>query len=93
MSGYISDQPLVSKFTNPGNRVLTVSINNVPIENALIDLGEAINILSMTTLRVLQLHNVLTPTPTILELADKSMVKPMVRPRFDFENQLRNVCN
>ena len=54
-----------------------MSTNNVSIENSLIDLGEAINIMSMTTLWALQLHNVLRPTPTILELADKSTVKPV----------------
>ena len=77
MYDYITDQPLVPKFANPGIYVLTVSINNVPIENSLIYLGETINIMSMTTLWVLQLHNMLRPTPTILELVDKSMVKPV----------------
>ena len=77
MSDCISDQPLVPKFANPGNHFLIVFINNIPIENYLIDLGAAIYIMSMGTLRVLQLHIDLIPTPTILELADKSMVKPV----------------
>ena len=51
LSDYISDQPLLPKFANPGNPILTVSINNIiSIENALIDLPSAINIMSISTL-------------------------------------------
>ena len=77
MYDYISDQPLLPKFPNPRNPILTVFINNVSIGNALIDLGVAINIMSMTTLQALPLHNRLRPTPTILKIAAKRNVKPM----------------
>ena len=39
LSDYISDQPLLLKFANPGNPILTVSINNISIGHAFIDLG------------------------------------------------------
>ena len=77
LSDYISDQPLLTKFTNLGKPILTVSINDVSIGNGLIDLGETIKIMSMSTLQVLQLNNKLKPTPTFLELANKSAVKPV----------------
>ena len=38
-------------------------------------MGTTINVMSMTTLQKLQLYNLLRPTPTILELADRSTVK------------------
>ena len=47
---HISDQPLLPKFANPENIILTVSINNVSIGNELIDLGGTINIMSMSNL-------------------------------------------
>ena len=36
-----------------------------------------INMMPMSTLHVLQLNNMLRPTPTVLELANKSTVKPV----------------
>ena len=74
-SDYISYHPLLPKFANPENPVVTICINDIPIGNTLINLGEAINVMSMTTMKKLQLYNLLRPTPTILELADRSTVK------------------
>jgi hypothetical protein len=55
LSEYISEQPRVTKYANPGNPVVTITINKVPIGNTLIDLGEAINVMTVTTLEELQL--------------------------------------
>jgi len=77
LSNYISDYSLPPKFANPGNPVVTICINEIPIGNTLVDLGAAINVMSMTTMQRLQLYNLLRPTPTILELADRSTVKPV----------------
>ena len=77
LSNYISYHPLLPKFANRGNPILIASINNVSIGNSLIDLGSTINMMSMTTLQVLQLNNMLRPTPKVLELANKSIVKPV----------------
>jgi hypothetical protein len=71
---YISEQPKVTKYANPGNPVVIITINTVPIVNTLIDLGETINVMIVTTLEELQLKPLLRPTPTILELADKTKV-------------------
>jgi hypothetical protein len=73
LSEYISEQPKVAKYGNP---VVTITINEVSIGNTLIDLGEAINVMTITTLEELQLKPLLRPTPTILELADKTRVIP-----------------
>ena len=50
LSDYISDHPLLPKFANPGNLVVTICINEIPIGNTLVDLGAAINVMSMTTM-------------------------------------------
>jgi hypothetical protein len=55
---------------------VTITINEVSIGNTLIDLGETINVMTITTLEELQLKPLLRSTPTILELADKTRVIP-----------------
>jgi hypothetical protein len=76
LSEYISDQPKLANYGNPGNPIVTITINEVSIANTLIDLGAAINVMNATTLEQLQLQPFLRPTPTILELADKTRVIP-----------------
>jgi hypothetical protein len=71
---YISKQPKLAKYENPGNPVVTITINEVSVGNTLIDLGETINVMTTTTLKQLQLQPLLRPTPTILELANKTRV-------------------
>jgi hypothetical protein len=72
----MSGKPLVKKYGDPGNPIVTISINDVPIGNTLIDLGAAINIMTVLTMETLQLDT-LRPTPTVLELADRSRIKPV----------------
>jgi hypothetical protein len=76
LSEYISEQPKLAKYGNPGNPIVTITINEVSIGNTLIDLGSAINVMTATTLEQLQFHPLLQPTPTILELSDKTRVIP-----------------
>jgi hypothetical protein len=57
---------------------VTITINEVSIGNTLIDLWAAMNVMTITTLEKLQLKPLLRPTPTILELADKTRVIPEV---------------
>ena len=47
LSNYISDYPLPPKFANPGNPVVTICINEIPIGNTLVDLGAAINVMCL----------------------------------------------
>ena len=65
----------MEKFIDPGVPLATISIDKFSILNTLIDLGVAINVMTMETLRSLNIYNII-PTPTILELADRSKVKP-----------------
>jgi hypothetical protein len=76
LSEYISEQPKVAKYGNPGNLVVTITINEVSIGNTLIYLGATIYVMNVTTLEEVQLKPLLRPTPTILELADKTRVIP-----------------
>lgn len=52
----------ILKYANPGNPVVTISINNTLIGNTLIDLGVAINIMTWHTMEILQLGPLLQPT-------------------------------
>ena len=76
MSEWMTDQSRIAKYTNPRAPVVTIIVNNTTIENTLIDLGSAINMMTTTVLEVLQLGQFLWPTPSILELVDHTMVKP-----------------
>jgi hypothetical protein len=69
----MSEKTMMEKYVDLGNHVVIVFINNYPLDNTLIDLGAYINIMTVPTIEKLQLENLL-PTPTILKLADKSMV-------------------
>lgn len=77
--GILSDL-LLGKETHvtyeyPRNPIVTVQINGRYFANALVDLGEAINILTIETCEVLGII-ALEPTTTLLELSNRSVVKP-----------------
>jgi hypothetical protein len=76
LSNYISETPKIVKYSNPGNPIVSVTINDVSIGNTLVDLGATINIMTNNTVELLQLDQFLRPTPTVLELADKTTIKP-----------------
>ena len=65
----------VEKYTDPGNPVVTVQIGNVLVSNVLIDLGATINVMTKQTMDQIRLSH-LRPTPTVLELVDRSKIKP-----------------
>jgi hypothetical protein len=48
---------VMEKYVDPGNSVVIVSINNVPLYNTLIDLQASINIIIVPTMEKLQLEN------------------------------------
>ena len=62
------------KYANPGNPIVTAYINNIPIPNTLIYQSASINIMTINTMKELQLNN-LRPTQTILELEDRSKLR------------------
>ena len=65
----------MAKYEDLENPTVTVQIGSTQIPNVLVDLGAAINVMTIETVRKLGLTN-LRPTPTILEIADRSTIKP-----------------
>eukprot|EP00253_Pinus_taeda_P034750 PITA_34750 len=65
----------MQKYVDPGSPIVKTTINGVEIPNTLIDLGAAIKIMSRQTMEQLKLPNLLF-TPTLLQLADHSIIKP-----------------
>lgn len=65
----------IQKYVDPGSPIVKTHINGIEIPNTLIDLGETINIVSKQTMEQLKLPNLLY-TPTFLQLADRSVIKP-----------------
>jgi len=65
----------MQKYVDPGSPIVKTHINGIEIPNTLIDLGAAINIMSRQTMEQLKLPNLLF-TPTLLQLADRSVIKP-----------------
>eukprot|EP00253_Pinus_taeda_P020244 PITA_20244 len=65
----------MEKHVYPGIPRVTTIINNIHIPNTLIDLGAAINVMSLETMKTLQLTN-LQHTTIVLELPDGSKVIP-----------------
>jgi hypothetical protein len=64
------------KYGDPGHPTVTVQVGKTIIPRVLVDLGAAINIMTLETLQLLQLQDEVRETPTILELADRSIIKP-----------------
>ena len=46
----MTDQSRIAKYTNPRSPIVTVIVNNTAIENTLIDLGSAINMMTTVVL-------------------------------------------
>ena len=65
----------MEKYVDPGIPRVTTIINNIHIPNTLIDLGAAINVMTLETMKTLQLTN-LQHTTIILELVDRSKLIP-----------------
>jgi hypothetical protein len=64
------------KYGDPGNPTFIVKIGHTSIPHVLIDLGAEINTMPIETTQLLQLRTQVQPTPTILELADHSTIRP-----------------
>ena len=65
----------MEKYVDPGIPKVTTIINNIHIPNTLIDLGTEINVMTLETMKTLQLIN-LQHTTIVLELANRSKVIP-----------------
>eukprot|EP00253_Pinus_taeda_P017978 PITA_17978 len=75
LASLMSTQTTVEKYLDPGIPMVTISMNNLSVPNTLIDLGAAINVMTLETMKDLQLNDIRT-TSTVLELADRSKVVP-----------------
>eukprot|EP00253_Pinus_taeda_P019887 PITA_19887 len=75
LAGLMTNTISIEKYVDPGIPKVTTIINNIQIPNTLIDLGAAINVMTLETMRTLQLTN-LQHTTIVLELADRSKVIP-----------------
>ena len=75
ISELIMGKTLLDTYDDPGNPTVTVQIGKTQIPNVLVYLGATINVMTIETMKKLGLTN-LHPTPTILELADRSTIKP-----------------
>eukprot|EP00253_Pinus_taeda_P032891 PITA_32891 len=64
------------KYGDPGHPIVIVQVGKTFVSKVLVDLGAAINIMTLETSHLLQLKNLIRETPTILELADCSTIKP-----------------
>ena len=73
----ITRRCVLKKYSNTRNTIVTVSINNISIPNTLIDIGSTTNMMTEHTLEKLQLNHLLHPTPIVLELVDRSTIKPI----------------
>ena len=76
LSALMSGKAPPVKYGDPGHPTVTVQIGKTMIPQVLVDLGAAINIMTLETSQLLQLNNTIRDTPTILELADHSTIKP-----------------
>ena len=65
----------IPKYLDPRNPVVKIHINGTEIQNTLIDLGATINIMSRQIMDKLKLPNLIF-TPTLLQLVDRSVIKP-----------------
>ena len=63
------------KYEDPRNLTVTVKIFDHSFSNTLVDLGATINILTTKTYEKLGIK-MLEPKSTLLELADRSVIKP-----------------
>jgi hypothetical protein len=67
---------ILPKYLDRGIPLVNVHINKSLIQNTLIDLGAAINVMTRDTMLRLNLQGFLRDTPIVLQLADRSTIKP-----------------
>eukprot|EP00253_Pinus_taeda_P020867 PITA_20867 len=76
LSALMSGKTPLVKYGDHDHPTVIVHIGKTIISRVLVDLGAAINIMTLETSQLLQLKNVIRETPTILELGYHSTIKP-----------------
>eukprot|EP00253_Pinus_taeda_P020748 PITA_20748 len=64
------------KYGDPGHPTVTIQVGKTFVSKVLVDPGATINIMTLETTQLLQLKHLIRETPTILELAGRSTIKP-----------------
>jgi hypothetical protein len=59
------DKLKIPKYSNPGSLVVTLTIQGIQVQNALVDLGASINVMTKEVMSKLHIIG-LRETPTIL---------------------------
>jgi hypothetical protein len=77
LANLMSSKIYIQKYEDPRSPIVKIHINNIAMTNTLIDLGATINVMTKYTMDKIQLSN-LHNTPTILQLVDRSTIKPKV---------------
>lgn len=67
---------LSPKYLDPSSLVVDVHINSIIFPNALIGLGDTINVMTRETMFNLNLQGALRKTHMVLQLLDRSIVSP-----------------
>lgn len=62
---FLSGKTVAPKYDDPRSPLITITINEVAIPNALVDLGATINVMMVDVMEKLSLTN-LSPTTTVL---------------------------
>ena len=75
LAGLMTNVISMEKYVDLGIPRVTTIIKNISIPNTLIDLGATINVMTLETMKMLQLTN-LQITPIFLELVDRSKFIP-----------------
>jgi hypothetical protein len=70
LSALMSGKSPPVKYGDLSHPIVSVQIGKPIIPRVLVDLGAAINIMTLKTFQLLQLQNEVRDTPTILELVD-----------------------
>eukprot|EP00253_Pinus_taeda_P027631 PITA_27631 len=73
ISDFMLGKSMPVKYGDPGNPILTVQINAVEIPNVLVDLGAAINVITVEAMHTLGLRN-LKHTPTVCFIENISKI-------------------
>lgn len=67
---------ITRKYSNPSNLIVDIYIGKTLIKNTTIDLVTNMNILTKKKMDKLCLHGLLRQTPTILQMVDRSTIRP-----------------
>eukprot|EP00253_Pinus_taeda_P011726 PITA_11726 len=76
LAALMSRQTPPMKYGDLGHPTVIVQVGKTIVSRVLVDLGDDINIMTLENVQLLQMKNVIRETPTILELTDRSTIKP-----------------